>query len=115
MSGYDTETTKYIVKEYSADPTRETVDRLAEECNKNVRSIIAKLSSEGVYQAAVRVSKTGEPIVRKEDLAKEIGEWFGIEVPTLAKSGKQDLTKLHKALSNPDYVRAHLVDLEENE
>ena len=97
----------------TADPSRATVDRLAEEHNKSARSIIAKLSSAGVYQAPPRLSKTGDPIVRKEDLAKEIGDWFGVDVPSLAKAGKLELQALHKALSNPDYIRAHLVDLEE--
>lgn len=110
---YTEELTQLIVDEYTADPTRATVDRLAEEHNKSTRSIIAKLSSAGVYQAPPRVSKNGEPIVRKEDLAKEIGEWFGIEVPSLAKAGKLELHSLHKALSNVDYIRAHLVDLED--
>lgn len=113
MSSYSEELTKLLIEEYTADPSRATVDRLAEEHNKTARSIIAKLSSAGVYQAPARVSKNGEPITRKEDLAKEIGEWFGIEVPSLAKAGKLELQKLHRALSDPDYVRAHLVDLEE--
>lgn len=112
---YTEELTKLIIDEYTADPTRATVDRLAEEHGKSARSIIAKLSSAGVYQAAPRLSKTGDPIVRKEDLAKDIGDWFGIEVPTLAKAGKLELIKLHKALSNPDFIRAHLVDLENDE
>jgi ATP-dependent Clp protease ATP-binding subunit ClpA len=110
---YTEELTQLIIEEYEADPSRATVDRLAEEHNKSTRSIIAKLSSAGVYQAPARVSKNGEPIVRKEDLAKEIGEWFGIEVPSLAKAGKLELQSLHKALSNADFIRAHLVDLED--
>ena len=110
---YTEELTQLIIDEYTADPSRATVDRLAEEHNKSARSIIAKLSSAGVYQAPPRLSKTGDPIVRKEDLAKEIGDWFGVDVPSLAKAGKLELQALHKALSNPDYIRAHLVDLEE--
>jgi hypothetical protein len=110
---YTEELTQLIIDEYEADPTRATVDRLAEEHNKSTRSIIAKLSSAGVYQAPPRLSKSGEPITRKEDLVKEIGDWFGIEVPSLAKAGKLDLQRLYKALSNPDFVRAHLIDLEE--
>jgi len=48
---YTEEITQIIIDEYSADPTRATVDRLAEEHGKSARSIIAKLSSAGVYQA----------------------------------------------------------------
>lgn len=109
---YTEELTQLIIDEYTADPTRATVDRLSEEHNKSPRSIIAKLASAGVYQAPPRLSKTGEPITRKEDLANEIGSWFGIEVPSLAKAAKLELIALHKALSNADYIRAHLVDLE---
>jgi hypothetical protein len=110
---YTEEVTQLIITEYSADPTRATVDRLAEEHNKSARSIIAKLSSAGVYQAPPRLSKNGDAIVRKEDLVKDIGEWFGLEIPSLAKAGKLDLQRLYSALSNPDFVRAHLVDLED--
>lgn len=110
---YTEDLTKLIIDEYVAEPTRATVDRLAEEYTKSARSIIAKLSSAGVYQAPVRTSKSGEPITRKEDLVKEIGDWFGMEVPSLAKAGKLDLQRLHKALSDPLSIRAHLVDLED--
>jgi len=109
---YTEELTNLIISEYSNDPTRATVDRLAEEHSKSVRSIIAKLSSAGVYKAPERVTKSGEPIVRKEELARDIGNWLGIEVPSLSKAAKLELISLHKALSNPDFVRAHLVDLE---
>lgn len=112
MSVYTPELTRRIISEYEVHPTRETVDRLAEEIGVSPRSVIAKLSNAKVYQTPKRVSKTGDPIIRKEDLAKEIGEWFGIEVPTLAKAGKLDLKKLHAALSDPLNLRALLVDLE---
>lgn len=110
---YTEDLTKLIIDEYVAEPSRATVDRLAEEYNKSARSIIAKLSSAGVYQAPVRTSKSGELITRKEDLVKEIGDWFGMEVPSLAKAGKLDLQRLHRALSDPLSIRAHLVDLED--
>jgi len=112
---YTDELTALIVSEYVSDPSRATVDRLAEEHNKSARSIIAKLSSAGVYQAPPRLSKSGEPIVRKEDLVKDIGDWFGIDVSSLAKAGKLDLHRLHKALSDPINIKAHLVDLEQND
>lgn len=113
MAAYTEQETKRIIEEYTADPTRETVDRLAEELNRTPRAIIAKLSSARVYKAPKRVSKTGEAIVRKEDLARDIGEWFGIEVPSISKAAKMELKALHEALSNPLNLRALLVDLEE--
>jgi hypothetical protein len=109
---YTDELTQIIIEEYMAEPTRATVDRLAEEHNKTARSIISKLSSAKIYRAPVRTTKTGDEITRKVDLAKEIGEWFGLEVPSLAKASKIELLQLHKALSDPLSVRAHLVDLQ---
>ncbi len=50
---------------YEANPTRETVDILASKFGKSVRSIIAKLSREGIYVAQPRVTKTGEPVVHQ--------------------------------------------------
>ena len=54
-----------ITDEYALEPTRETVDALAERLNKTPRSIIAKLSALGVYQKAERVTKRGEPVIMK--------------------------------------------------
>lgn len=97
---YSDELTKEIVDEYVANPTRETVDVIAERIGKSARSVIAKLAAAGVYQTPKRTTKTGEPIVKKEQLVEEIGKWLGIEVPTLAKTGKLDLKRLHRAIAD---------------
>lgn len=115
MATYTEEELKYVKDEYKQDPSRSTVDRLSEELSKPIRSIIAKLSNAGIYKTPEKFSKTGEAITRKEDLADEIGEWFGIKVPSLSKAAKLELKALHSALANADAVRAHLVDLEYEE
>ena len=79
---------------YEANPTRETVEILAETFGKSVRSVIAKLSREGIYVSQPRVTKTGEPVVRKSELVAQIEAYFGIEVPTLVKASKTDLLAL---------------------
>lgn len=76
---------------YSANPTRATAEELAEELDKPVRSIIAKLSSMGIYKAQARMTKTGAPIVRKADIVNQIEAALGTEMPTLAKASKIDL------------------------
>ena len=96
---YSEELTKEIVDEYSANPSRETVDAIAARIGKTARSVIAKLAAAGVYQTPKRTTKTGEPIVKKEELVEQIGKWLGIEVPTLAKTGKLDLKKLHQKIA----------------
>ncbi len=83
---------------YSANPTRETAEVLAVEFDKPVRSVIAKLSNLGIYKAQARVTKSGAPVVRKEEIVAKIQATVGVQVPTLAKATKQDLQTLLAAL-----------------
>ena len=71
---YTDEMVASMTAQYEANPTRDTVDALAAEMGKSVRSIIAKLS-------------------------REVAEHFGIALPTLVKASKADLQKLVDALS----------------
>ena len=84
---------------YTANPTRETVDMSAENFGKSVRSVIAKLSREGIYVTQERTTKTGEPVVRKAELVAQLEDKFGIELPTLVKASKADLQELLNATS----------------
>ena len=96
---YTDEMVASMTAQYEANPSRDTVDALAAEMGKSVRSIIAKLSREGVYIAQPKVTKSGEPVVRKQELVAEVAEHFGIELPTLVKASKADLQKLVNALN----------------
>tara|TARA_R100000951_G_scaffold35250_1_gene29825 strand:+ start:5675 stop:5995 length:321 start_codon:yes stop_codon:yes gene_type:complete len=91
---YTDEMVAQMIDAYEANPSRETVDMLAGEMGKSVRSIIAKLSREGVYVAQPKVTKTGEPVVRKQELVATLQSHFGIEIPTLVKASKADLQRL---------------------
>ena len=97
---YTDEMVSEMTKRYTESPTRETVDALAQDMGKTVRSIIAKLSREGVYVAQPRTTKSGEPVISKAELVAQINEHFGIELPTLVKAGKQDLQKLVEVLDS---------------
>ena len=97
---YTDEMVTEMTKRYTESPTRETVDALAKDMGKTVRSIIAKLSREGVYVAQPRTTKSGEPVISKSELVAQINEHFGIELPTLVKAGKQDLAKLVEVLNS---------------
>ena len=94
---YTDEMVAQMTEAYQAEPTRETVDMLAKKLGKSVRSIIAKLSREGVYVAQPRTTKTGEPIVSKAELVSEVATVLGVEVDDIASLEKA--TKIHlKAL-----------------
>ena len=97
---YTDEMVAKMVEAYIAEPNRDTVDSLAEQFGKTTRSIIAKLSREGVYQAQPRTTKSGETVVSKSELVTMIAAHFDIEVPTLVKAGKQDLQKLADAIQS---------------
>lgn len=88
-----------MTEAYVANPTRETVELFAEKFGKSVRSIIAKLSREGVYIAQPRVTKSGEPVVRKAELVAQINAQLNAEFPTLVKASKVDLQNLVNHLS----------------
>jgi len=86
---------------YSANPTRETVEELASELNKSIKSVIGKLSREGIYQKTEYLTKTGEKPITKKELVTRIGEVLGIEYQALAgleKSPKQALKSLTESL-----------------
>jgi hypothetical protein len=96
---YTSEMVAEMTKLYTANPNRETVDVLAKQFGKTVRSIIAKLSREGVYVAQPRITKSGEPVVRKAELVAQINAKLGEKFPTLVKASKADLQHLVDHLS----------------
>ena len=98
-ANYTEAMTEKMIAQYSANPTRETVDALANELGKNARSVIAKLSREGVYKAQPRVTKSGEPVVRKAELLASIESTLGQQFPSLVKASKADLQRLLDTIS----------------
>lgn len=100
VKNYTDEMVVSMVDQYTATPTRATVDALAEEFGKSARSIIAKLSREGVYVAQPKTTKSGMPIVRKSDIVARIAGHLGVELesPTLVKASKIDLLMLEDAI-----------------
>jgi ATP-dependent Lon protease len=96
---YTSEQTLKMVADYQAGATVET---LAQELGKTVRSVVAKLSREKVYQAKTYVSKTGETPIKKDAHADFIGEALG-----LTESDTESLTKANKvALAKiADFIR----------
>ena len=102
MSNYSESETAYMVELYKNSPTPDTVEILVEELNKSKKSIIGKLSREGVYRREVYVSKTGEKPVTKVEIVSNIADALGLEVSDLEgleKSPKEVLRRLSKAVA----------------
>lgn len=72
MANYTKEEVEKLVRTYEANPNRETVEALSKEFNKSLKSVIGKLSREGVYQKITYVSKTGERPVTKDKLVRTV-------------------------------------------
>lgn len=72
-TNYTPEQTTQLVAGYQAG---ETVEQLAEQLGKTVRSVVAKLSREGVYVAKTKT--TGQARVRKAELVDKLATACGV-------------------------------------
>lgn len=98
---YSKEMTAELVKAYVENPTRDTVAKLASSYGKSEKSVIGKLSKEGVYIRSVYTTKTGEKPVTKSEIVQELAEKLEIEVSSLEgleKSPKASLKILLEAI-----------------
>ena len=101
-ANYTEEQVQYMVDQYTAEPNRNTVDKLAEKLNKSIKSIIGKLSREGVYQKAIYKTKTGEVPMTKGEIIVKVAYLLDADYERLAgleKSPKQDLKYLYELVN----------------
>ena len=100
---YTPEQTAKMVADYVANPTSETVAAIAETLGKSVRSIVAKLSREGVYKKKEYTTKTGEKVQKKDETADAIGAILRLnenDIESLTKANKTALKAIFAALAN---------------
>ena len=93
---YTPEQTVEIVQAYQAG---ETVEAIAERTGKSTRSIVAKLSREGVYRAKGKAKS--EQVVRKADLIAEIAHSIDANeelLESLEKATKEALELIARAV-----------------
>ena len=97
---YTKEITDRIIELYN---TKVPILAIAAELDVPERSIIAKLSSIGVYQKKAYVNKRGETPVKKSEHINELATTLGCEpelLESLEKVNKNVLVMLLKALKN---------------
>ena len=93
VENYTAEVTAKMVEAYKAG---ETVEAIAVAVGKSVRSVVAKLSREGVYKAKAKAEGKGKGVT-KADLVAKIAEKFGVEatkLESLEKATKEALEVL---------------------
>ena len=89
---YTAELTAEVVNSYKAG---ETVEAIAERVGKSVRSVVAKLSREGVYKAKAKAEANER--VTKAKLVEVIAGRYGVEaeaLESLEKASKEALVIL---------------------
>lgn len=97
---YTVEQAEKMVADYAAGVTVETI---ANELGKTVRSVVAKLSRSGVYKKKEYVSKTGEAVQKKDTYADAIGSVLRMnenDIDSLTKANKTALKIIFEALAN---------------
>ena len=98
---YTSEQVELMKKAYQNNPSRETVEKLADDLDKSIKSIIGKLSREGVYKKTVYKTKTGEDPITKKEIVQNISTLLQINyeaVAGLEKAPKADLKILMTTL-----------------
>lgn len=103
---YTPEMTASMLADYQAGVSKEAI---AEKIGRSVRSVVAKLSREGVYKAKEYTSKTGEKPVKKDSFADEIASLIGLtesEAESLTKANKTALKKILDRMASDAVVIA---------
>ena len=95
---YSKEVTTKMVEMYAKAPNRQTVAILAKELGKSEKSIIGKLSKEGVYVRTIYKTKTGERPITKQELVTELEEKLEANLEGLEKAPKNTLKNLLEAI-----------------
>ena len=91
---YTAEQTSAMIADYQSGTT---VEMIAQNLGKTVRSVVAKLSREKVYQAKTYTSKTGEKPVKKDVHADAIGAILRLnenDIESLTKANKNALVAI---------------------
>ena len=91
---YTQEQVDLMIEAYKSNPSRETVENLAEDLDKSVKSIIGKLSREGVYKKTIYKTKTGEDPETKKEIVQELAEKLDINYEAVAGLEKAPKTAL---------------------
>ena len=97
---YTPEQTVSMVEAYARGVT---VEQIALDLGKTVRSVVAKLSREGVYKAKEYTTKRGEKPVAKDTLATEIAQALNLsegDADSLTKANKLALQRIAEFIRN---------------
>ena len=113
---YTPEVTTAIVESYTNNPTMDTVRVLAQTYEKTTKSIIGKLSREGVYQKVSYTTKTGAKPITKAEIVAQITDQLNLDETTVAgleKAPKAALVAVRDAVSVVREAAMEVVEFDE--
>ena len=96
---YTEHETQELIEAYLICPTLDMVTELSVKFRKTRRSIISKLSKEGVYKRKIYTSKSGDIPITKLELLNIIEESLGKKFPNLDKAPKSTLLVLRDSVT----------------
>jgi hypothetical protein len=103
-AAYTLKETEFAVETYLKNPNWDTVLHIAAKLRRTPRSVVAKLSKEGVYSKDGYTDKLGRRPVTKLQLVRDLEGYLDVSLLDLDKAPKETLRKLR------DYV----FDLQQN-
>lgn len=116
-TAYTAEQTAELLSAYNPaaekDERDAVVQEFAEKFGKSVKSVIAKLSREGVYKKAERVRKDGTAVVKKDNVADRIGAILNLSEPDTASLSKANRKALIAILDFMEEAADNMLDMED--
>lgn len=117
-AAYTLKETEFAVDNYLKNPTWDTVLHIAAKLRKTPRSVVAKLSKEGVYSKEGYTDKMGRRPVTKLQLVRDLEDYLDVSLLDLDKAPKETLRKLRDYVYdlqvNYDTALKELADINEN-
>lgn len=117
-AAYTLKETEFAVEHYLKEPTWDTVLHIAAKLRKTPRSVVAKLSKEGVYSKEGYTDKLGRRPITKLQLVRDLESYLDVTLLDLDKAPKETLRRLrdyvHDLQLNYENVLQELADANEN-
>lgn len=118
MAAYTLKETEKMIQQYLQEPTWDTVLHIAAKMRRTPRSVVAKLSKEGVYKKSDYTDKLGRPVVTKARLVSDLENILDTQLTDLDKAPKETLRKLRDMIfdlsTNYETALADLANIHED-
>ena len=118
MAAYTQKETEFAVNNYLEDPNWDTVLHIAAKLRRTPRSVVAKLSKEGVYSKEGYTDKLGRRPITKLSLVSDMEKYLDTSLPGLDKAPKETLRilrdRFYDLTINYEEALSSLADYSEN-